>query len=94
MGSWSTPCAAVDGCEPRRDEAPQATQSIGDGFSASRRTAAITSGSAAAMAADGAGFRAILEHYYPNTVLANTSAPNRDRQEAAFSTGASSTPRR
>jgi peptidoglycan hydrolase-like amidase len=28
---------------------------------------------AAAMAADGAGFRTILEHYYPNTVLAQAS---------------------
>jgi hypothetical protein len=46
---------------------------------------------AAGMAADGAGFRAILEHYYPNTVLANASAPNRDRQGAAFSTSAPST---
>ena len=38
------------------------------------------------MAASGAGFRAILEHYYPNTVLVRTTVPNRDREAADSST--------
>jgi peptidoglycan hydrolase-like amidase len=40
---------------------------------------------AAAMAATGAGFRAILEHYYPNTVLAHATAPNPERERGASS---------